>query len=378
MKLRKNEIVKTNYGKKGKFYSKEKIDATGAEYRVIFGERSNGKSFSVLYDFIKDYIDHGWEGAYIRRWVEDIRPKTMTRLFLNFECNELNGNLIEKITGGKWNSYRYRNRNFYLCGKDENGAIIKEDYTPFCHAFALSDWEHDKGTEFPTCKKILFDEFLTRTHYLPDEYSLFNQVLATIIRRRGDVTIYMVGNTVNWDCPYFHEMGLKHVKQMKQGDIDIYEFSDILKVAVEYCHDTSEGKESNKYFAFDNPATKMITKGTWQTDIYPHLLDKYEKTDVVFNFFIRYLDQIVQCEVVNIKESIFIFLHYKTTEIRSDTDIVYCLDQDNNPYHYKSVLDPVNGITRKIYNLWQTVPKYYASNEVGETVRNYLMNLRVR
>lgn len=371
----KKDVIKTNYGKKGRFYSKEKIDATNSEYRIIFGERSSGKSFSVLYDFLKDYLEHGYEGAYIRRWIEDVRPKTMNRLFLNFECNELNGNLIEKLSNGKWNSYKYKNRNFYLIKRDENGNVISEDYTPFCHTFALSDWEHDKGTEFPNCKKILFDEFLTRTHYLPDEYTLFNQTLATIIRRRGDVIIYMVGNTVSWDSPYFHEMGLKHMKEMKQGDIDVYEFSDILKVAVEYCHDTSAGKESNKYFAFDNPATKMITKGTWQTDIYPHLLEKYEKKDVFFNFFIVYMDEIVQCEVVNVTDHVFIFCHYKTGYIKKYEDVVFKLEIDNNPYHYTNILKPCNELTKMIFKWWSTQPIYYASNEVGETIRNYLLNL---
>lgn len=358
---------------KQKFYNKKNIDKTGAEYRIIFGERANGKTFSVLHDFIEDYLEYGWQGAYIRRWTEDVRPKTMRDLFTNFELNEVRGNIIEKLSGGRWNSVKYQGRDFYLIQRDEEGEIVKEDMTSFCHAFSISDWEHEKAVQFPRVKKILFDEFLTRTHYLPDEYSSFNNVLSTIIRRRDDVIIYMVGNTVNWDCPYFHEMGLKHIKKMKQGDIDVYEFGSDLKVAVEFCHDTSQGKASNKYFAFDNPSTRMITSGTWQTEVYPHLPEKYERREVQFNYFIEYMDQLLHCEVVDLGDTLFTFIHYKTTPVHSEKDILYTFERDNNPFHYENFTKPVNSITRRIWEIYNKYPVYYQSNECGETLRNYLI-----
>ena len=58
---------------------------------------------------------------------------------------------------------------------------------------------------------ILFDEFITRSMYLPDEFVIFTNVLSTIIRDRNNVKIFMCGNTVNKYCPYYKEMGLNNV-----------------------------------------------------------------------------------------------------------------------------------------------------------------------
>lgn len=374
--MKKKNIVKTKYSISGQeFYSSKNIDKTGALYRIIFGERSNGKSFDVLYKGLLGYIEHGDQLGYIRRWQEDIRPKRAGNLFANFVNNEILGNVIEKLTDGKYNDYKYHLRAYYLIRRDDKGEIVSEDYTPFCFAFCISDWEHDKSIPFPKIKTILFDEMLTRTHYLPDEYSLFNNLLSSIIRNRGDIIIYMVGNTVNYECPYFTEMGLLHVRQMQQGDIDVYTFTDELQVAVEYCKDTSASRPSNKYFAFDNPALKMITNGTWQTDVYPHLSqeDKYERTEVALVWFIEYLQQVIQVNVIDKGNRAFIFMHYKTTPVKFETDILYKMEVDSNPYHFQFMTKPRDCISKKILEIWNKYPKFYQSNAVGEVVRNYLI-----
>ena len=58
----------------------------------------------------------------------------------------------------------------------------------------------------------------------------------------------MLGNTVNRYCPYFKEMGLAHIKEMKPGDIDLYRYGDSeLTVAVEYT--TPKKNSPDEYFA---------------------------------------------------------------------------------------------------------------------------------
>ncbi|MFV3037454.1 phage DNA encapsidation protein, partial [Klebsiella pneumoniae] len=95
---------------------------------------------------------------------------------------------------------------------------------------------HDKSTSFPDIDLIIFDEFLTNRLYLNDEFILFMNTVSTIVRRREDVKIYMLGNTVNKYCPYFAEMGLEHIPKMTQGTIDVYAYGNSdLTVAVEYC-----------------------------------------------------------------------------------------------------------------------------------------------
>ena len=138
------------------------------------------------------------------------------------------------------------------------------------YTFALSDGEHDKSTSFPNIKTIVFDEFLTNKVYLNDEFVLFMNTVSTIVRRREDVRIYMLGNTVNKYCPYFQEMGLEHIQKMVQGTIDIYAYGEsTLTVAVEYCANaqTEARPTAHKYFAFNNPKLAMITGGAWEINI---------------------------------------------------------------------------------------------------------------
>ena len=54
-----------------KFYSLDAILEKKAQYNIIFGERSNGKTFSVLEKGLRDYVEHGYEMAYLRRFRED-------------------------------------------------------------------------------------------------------------------------------------------------------------------------------------------------------------------------------------------------------------------------------------------------------------------
>jgi len=60
--------------RKPKYYSLDRILRHNAIYNVIIGERSNGKTYSVLKYAINEYFNgNGGELAIIRRWQEDIR-----------------------------------------------------------------------------------------------------------------------------------------------------------------------------------------------------------------------------------------------------------------------------------------------------------------
>ena len=43
---------------KSKFYSTKQIDDTKAEYRLILGERSNGKSYALKVKALENYASH--------------------------------------------------------------------------------------------------------------------------------------------------------------------------------------------------------------------------------------------------------------------------------------------------------------------------------
>lgn len=358
-------------GAKSIFYSLNSIEKLKALYNIIIGKRSNGKTYSVLYKILDIFIKTGKQGAYIRRYREDFRGKRGDQLF----AGHVENGVVKELTNGEWTGVKYYAGRWYLSKFDS--VLNKEirDNEPFCFGFSLSEMEHDKSTSYPNITTVVFDEFITRGYYLPDEFLLFMNVLSTIIRGRFDVTIYMLGNTVNKYCPYFKEMGLRHVEEMDMGTIDLYSYGNSeLTVAVEYCDDPESSKQSNKYFTFDNPSLQMITGGAWEIDIYPHLPMKYERRDILLIYFILFNDYTLQCEIIVKDDCIFTYIHRKSTEIQNpDNDIVFTTDYSPRPNYSRNILHPSYEIHRKISNFFKAEKVFYQDNEVGELVRNYIM-----
>lgn len=360
-----------------KYYSLKNILAKNAQYNLIIGERSNGKTYAVEYYGLKHYIETSETMAIIRRWKEDFRGKRGTHMFDALVSNDV----VTKLTKGNFTTITYYNGQWFLANYDETTKTYVKDSSPFCYGFALSDVEHDKSISYPTVTTILFDEFLTRGYYLVDEFVIFMNTLSTIIRQRNNVKIFMLGNTVNKYCPYFAEMGLSHIRQMVQGTIDIYEYGDSgLKVAVEYCASTNKkSKDSDIYFAFDNPRLQMIKSGTWELGIYPHLPYKYKSSDIMFTFFIVFNNQIVQCEIIYKNEELIVFCHLKTSELKyKSTDVIYQLEADSRPNVRYSFTHPIDNVDRRILKLYAGKKFFYQSNDVGEIVRNYINSAKVR
>ena len=244
--------------KKQKFYSLDNILSHNATYNVIFGERSNGKTYSVLKLGLENFVNENKQLAIVRRWQDDFTGKRGRTMFDGLVSN----GVISELTDGEWTDVYYYGSRWFFCKYDEETQKRITMERPFAYGFSISSMEHDKSTSYPDITTILFDEFLTRTMYLPDEFVLFMNVISTIVRYRTDVKIFMLGNTVNKYCPYFNEMGLTHIKEMNAGDIDLYRYGDSeLTVAVEYCLPNKKGKKSDLYFAFDNPKLSMITGG---------------------------------------------------------------------------------------------------------------------
>lgn len=354
---------------KPKYYSLKQIKQKGARYNVIFGERSNGKSYSVLNEGVEHYAKTGKQMAIIRRWDEDFKGKRASQMF---DALVSNGE-VKRYTDNEWTDIYYYAGKWYFCRFDESGKRETKD-EPFAFAFSLSAMEHDKSTSYPNVDLILFDEFLSRSMYIPDEFMLFMNTLSTIIRHRNDVIIYMLGNTVTKYCPYFHEMGLTHIKDMKPGDIDVYEYGDSgLRVAVEYCSPNKSGKESDVYFAFNNPKLKMITGGSWELDVYPHCPIKYKPSDILFTYFIEFDGDMLQCEIVQVDESTFTFIHRKTTPLKNvDSDLIFTSEYSPKPNYRRRINKPRTDIERKISEFFITDKVFYQDNETGEIVRNYL------
>lgn len=352
-----------------------------AQYNIIFGERSNGKTYGTLEYCLTEYFKDGSEFAYIRRWDEDLVGKKGESLFNGLIKN----GVIRKLSKGKWNTVVYKSRAYYLAFIDDEGVIVS-DVKPFAYAFALTQHEHYKSNSYPNIRNIIFDEFLTRGIYLPDEFIIFQNVLSTLIRLRDDVKIFMLGNTVNKYSPYINEMGLTKMRDQKIGTIDVYEYGDTgLRVAVEYSDMPVKDKKSNVYFAFNNPRLNMIKNGAWEIDIYPHYpRDEYsgiKDKDIKYIFFVEFEGSILQCNVIykqvdingKSKPTYFLFIHQKTTPIKDDNRyLVYSQTANPLPNYRRRITKPTTPIERKIVSFFAKDKVFYSDNETGEIMRNYI------
>ena len=355
-----------------KFYSLTAINKKNATYNVIFGERSNGKTYATLKQGIVDYCKNGGQMAYVRRWKEDITGRRASRLFSAL-CE--NGE-IPKITNDEFTGVHYWAGKWYLCTYDDNGKAIYADQDIICFSFALSDGEHDKSTSFPKIQTVIFDEFLTNKIYLQDEFVLFMNTVSTIVRKRDDVKIYMLGNTVNKYCPYFVEMGLEHIQKQKQGTIDVYKYGESkLTVAVEYCASVQDKNSPtvNKYFAFNNPKLEMITGGAWELSMYPHLPYKYKPKDVVLTYYIEFNDNIYACEIIELGDLAFTYVHAKTTPIKDpDNQLIYTMDYNPKPNYNRNLFNPMNKAQSRVLWFFKHDKVFYQNNNIGDAIKNYI------
>ena len=363
-------MIKRIKSKKGKYYSLDNILKTNSTYNIIIGERSNGKTYACLKYALEQYFKNGGQFGYIRRWQEDVRGKRASSIWSALIANDE----IARISQGKYTGVHYYSGRFYLCNYDDNGKAIYNDNDIIGYTFALTDVEHNKSISYPHITTIIFDEFLTRGIYLPDEFVIFMNTVSTIVRNRTNVKIFMLGNTVNKYSPYFKEMGLNHITKMKQGTIDVYTYGNSkLRVAVEYCAPSGVAKENDFYFAFDNPKLQMITTGAWELDIYPHLPVKYKPKDVLLVYFIKFDGEIYQGNIIEVDGNMFTYIHRKTTPIKDDdNDIIYSLEPSHKINYNRSIYKPKNEIQRKILYFFEHDLVFYQDNQVGDAINNYL------
>lgn len=353
-----------------KYYTLKNILPKDCQYNIIYGERSNGKTYAVEEYALKDYCNTGNQLALVRRWNDDFTGKRGQSMFEALVKNDL----IRKYSGGKWTSIKYYSARWYLCKYDEESKKVIQDENPFCYAFSLNSTEHDKSTSYPNIKTIFFDEFLTRGYELPDEFITFMNVISTIVRDRDDVKIFMCGNSVNKSSTYFRELGI-NVDKISKGDIAIFTYGDSnLKVAVEYSDNPRKSKPSDIYFAFNNPKLQMITNGVWEMALYPHAPTKWNKSDIIFSYFIIFNHNTLQADIVEKDDLSFTYIHRKTTPIQNpDEDLIYCVDYNPRPNYRRKINKPVSELERAIADYFPRDKVFYQDNEVGEIVRSYLM-----
>lgn len=201
------------------YYDLSKALSYGAFMNILLGERGVGKTYSVTKFVTKQFIKHGYEFAYVRRYKTELSksvPKFFKPLIIN---NEFKDHKLEA-----------KGNTFYI------------DDVPCGYAMTLSTAQNLKSTNFPNVKYIIFDEFIIeegQNHYLKNEVENFLGLVETIARMR-DVKIFMLGNAVTITNPYFIYFDLS----LPYGS-DIKTFKDGL-ILVQYMKNEKYREEKKK------------------------------------------------------------------------------------------------------------------------------------
>lgn len=353
----------------------------GYEYYIALSERRNGKTYSAIDLAIEAFAKTGKMTIIIRRFAEDFTGVEGDRMVTGPSQN----GLVSQYTNGEWEGVYHSGTRFYFFRNKEtvkkNGerAVHKEIMPqPFAMGAGLNSMEHSKGSTMngTNIAYIFFDEFITKNFYLTDEFTLFQNVLATFLSGTSGVPILMAGNTMSKiACPYFREMGLYNVKNQEQGTVETYQYGqDGARVAVEYCKPRIKSKASNRYFAFGNPKLKMITSGEWEVAPHPHLDRGYKPKDVKFKFYVDFDGELNECSIVQRSgEGMFMFVSNKTTPLKyPGKDLIYSDRYDPRINWRRSIYKDSLEVSSRIRNFISDGRVYFSDNQTGEVWDAYL------
>lgn len=302
-------------------YNLDNIDKKGALINLIWGERSNGKSYQVKHkkaienylhdtksyfssyknisEVVEKNIKSGNRFILMRRWKEEISTEKIEQYFDDVD--------VYKLTDKKYNCITMYKKQLYLSnyisetGKSQRGEKIG-------YVVALSTEQNYAGASYLDVTDIIFEEFMSRSVYITHESDKLMNFYSTVDRKRGSTRLWLVGNTISRVCPYLEDWGLqKIIKQQKQGTIETLWLSTgtydddnkeiKIKLAIEYCMSTGQssfviGKRKD-----------MANKGSWQTDPQPHLPKSYKEYKKLYSIGFQYQSFKFICDFLQDKQT---------------------------------------------------------------------------
>lgn len=327
---------------------------------MVLGQRSDGKTYGILEKAIKEYCTNGFPSAYVRRFDESIKKRAV-----QFLCRPQAKN-IRKFSKGDYNASKYYSNAFYFTDLEDDKKTCKE---PFLINYALNTWETSKGQDVGEFNFIIFDEFVSAGKYLPGEYSIFENVLSSLLRNRGNSKLVMLGNPISQVCPYFDEFNLEPHK-LSPGDIVYRISSNGHKLKFVYVPPMDKKhRMSAKFFDFGN--SESITTGYWEFGQFPRVpTGLIKSSNLLARFVILFRKQFAMCELFYYNG--VTFAHWRPCHEK------YLQDETITMYSDTHFFQP------NVHTAWTTHPigdlymqcvksnrQYFSSNQMGNLVKNW-------
>ena len=245
--------------KKIEYYSLDNILKHDVQYYMIYGERSNGKSYAVDKYILDKYFTTGEQFVICKRYAEDINGTI---------CSTMLEPLYEYV----FETYGYYIRFYqgkWFATQDRDMPITKQEVIGY--AMALNISERYKGSQYPKVTTILFEEFMSqKSSYLPNEINLLMNLVSTVARKRTNVKIFMLGNAISKYSPYSEALGVA-LSKLKFNEIVVKKFTygkSVTKFAIERSRHVEVDDNGSCYSNFGKVTSSMINEGDFETSNY--------------------------------------------------------------------------------------------------------------
>ena len=354
------------------YYSIDRIRSLNADINIIWGERSNGKSYAVKHEIaMKTYLESIVEDSInrerfilMRRLREEVTSEKIERYFADVD--------VRKLTEGKYNTIVYYRKQVFLANYDiETGKTVRGDCIGY--VVALSTEQHYAGGSYLDVKNIIFEEFMSRSVYLANEPDKLMNFFNTVDRKRRAVKLWLIGNTISRVCPYLVDWDLlKIISTQKQGTI-VTKYIDTgtvtdegepieVKIAVEYCKSTGRSSYSiGKH-------KDMLNKGSWQSDPQPQLPKSYKEYKVVYRLGFEFKEFKFLGELLSDKDTknMIWFIYPYSKDFKKDLLIIS--DIVKTDYHYQRNIYDVTIKSDRLHTILDTFREsniFYSSDLAG-------------
>lgn len=134
-------------------YNIDNINIYKALINLIFGEKSNGKSYQVKHkEAIEHFLQTGKRFILMRRWQADITTQWIEQYFSDVD--------VSKLTNGEYSTIVVYRKVLYFANVDDNFKAKRG--TKIGYVVALSGEQHYSGASFLDVDRIIFEEFMER------------------------------------------------------------------------------------------------------------------------------------------------------------------------------------------------------------------------
>lgn len=243
---------------------REYAEKINCPYIGIIGGKGTGKTYGcvdmAIQDFYKSDMKHPF--FYVRRY-----DKTFTKSICGNLLN-IHRQTIINCSGGKHNTAELMGKVYEVMNKTITSIGIEKrthkNIIAYCRS--MNNVETETGDDKGEISCGIYDEFLSRSGELKDEFLKLQILHSNMLRNRTDryVPLFMLGNTVSRDSAVAEQFGIK-LRDLRRG-LNVYRNKKgVPRIVLYYTPETAANSEAATayYDRFENSHINMISHGDW-------------------------------------------------------------------------------------------------------------------